>query len=98
MMQNRCKAKPDVAHPIIPLAASKLLLNAQLIDSPASIESNNLFACASAACSSCTHRPVNRTLLAARRDLADCTRTQSSQMCGLEVDFAHKIGCHGNVP
>ena len=19
-------------------------------------------------------------------------------MCGLEVDFAHKIGCHGNVP
>jgi len=34
-----------------------------LIGSPASIELGNLFACVPAACSSSTHRPINRTLL-----------------------------------
>ena len=35
-------------------------------------------------------------LLATRRDLAEGTRTR--QVCGLGIDFAHKIGCHGNAP
>jgi len=39
-------AKPVGAHPLIPLAACYLLLIGQLIGSPASIESGNLFACA----------------------------------------------------
>ena len=33
-------------------------------------------------------------LLTVRPNLVDGTR-KSNQMCGLKVDFAHKIGCHG---
>jgi len=63
-----------------------------------------IFLCAPAECSSCTHRPVNRTLLLRLHfsPHAEISRTarelKSSVWIGGGVDLARKIGCHGNVP
>jgi len=52
--KTRCKAKPDCNPPVYPLADCSLLLTGQLIGSPASVESGNLFTCSTHSnCPSC---------------------------------------------
>ena len=63
-----------------------------LIGLPASIESGNLFACTQ-------HRPINTTFLfIAAIHGSHTTLLLIAQRCGFLVNFAHKIGCHGNAP
>jgi len=77
---TRWKAKPDCGPLGYPsMHDNKLLLTGQLICSPASIESGNLFAVACACAAQQLH-----FLYAA---LANVTRTQQ---CGLGLDFAHE--------
>jgi len=60
-----------------------------LIGSPVSMESGNLFACAPL-----TNKAI--LLLCRRRRPSECY--ENYKVWGMEVDFTHKIGCHGNVP
>jgi len=62
-----------------------------------------IFLCAPAECSSCTHRPVNRTLLlrlhfSPHAEISRTARELKSSVWIGGVDLARKIGCHGNVP
>jgi len=69
-LKTRCKTKQSwsVAYPLIPLAACWLLLIGQLIGSPASIESGDLFACAE----QCATAAVAVTDESAPMQLAQC--------------------------
>ena len=88
--QCRCKAKPDCSPP--GYSSNRLLIIVNLLlnwfGSPASIESGTLFA-------GTLHSNCHFLSFAGGAALANVMRTTR---CGLEVDYAHKIGCHGNVP
>jgi len=82
------------------------MLIGQLIGSPSFIESGNLYACAQQRgpfAHSLTDL-INRTLLLTARSLRNLavdfaySALLIAQMCGLHVDFVHKVVCHDNVP
>ena len=89
MRPNRRKAKSDCCPPGNPSNRLLVIVNCYLVGSPASTKSGNVFACTiHSNCPSCR-------MPAAGAALANAKRTTR---CEFEVNFAHKIVCHDNVP
>jgi len=104
--RNRCMARRDCNPPDYPPRRLLIIVYSSVNWVTCSTESGNLFASApSAACSSCTHMPINRKLLLIGLWLHFSPHAEiswrhknSSNAHRLEVDFAHKNNCRGNIP